>query len=132
MQKHFSAKDQLDGQAEQRNDQIKADVKNRAELEKQLEREQLDTRRQASNDVMLENQRLMMERRERLKRPAQRSHVAECWRLPLPAEAWSGPYPAPILTARHNSSRRQQKAQEMEQDLRNLEMFNERWGSTPR
>ena len=27
---------------------------------------------------------------------------------------------------------RHEKAQELEQDLANLELFNERWGSTPR
>lgn len=79
---------------QQRRDlQLKSEVKQRAALEKQLEVEQREARRNVGNSVMEENKRLMEMRREELKA---------------------------------------QKLREIEQDLANLELFNERWGSTPR
>ena len=93
MQQCRSHADMMAAQQEQSNLQLKSEVKQRAQLEKQLESEQKEARRNVGNSVMEENKRLMDMRRDELKA---------------------------------------QKLKEIEQDLANLELFNERWGSTPR
>ena len=93
MQQCRSHADMMAAQQEQSDLQLKSEVKQRAQLEKQLESEQKEARRNVGNSVMEENKRLMDMRRDELKA---------------------------------------QKLKEIEQDLANLELFNERWGSTPR
>ena len=52
---------------------------------------------------------------------------------PRPSPLAPRPSPLAPLTWRcASAARSQEKAKELEQDLANLELFNERWGSTPR
>ena len=56
---------------------------------------------------------------------------------PAPRPSPLAPRPSPLAPspsdlACASAARSQEKAKELEQDLANLELFNERWGSTPR
>ena len=88
----LARQEQAETQAQQA-ERTKAEVRSRADLEKQLAQQQTDARRSLQTNVMLENRALADAKRERM---------------------------------------RQQKARELTEDLQNLELFNERWGSTPR
>ena len=58
-------------------------------------------------------------------------HASRLAHRPSPLAPRPSPL-APLTWRCASAARSQEKAKELEQDLANLELFNERWGSTPR